>query len=390
MKHPKERRVFLLGSTGSIGSNTLDCIRQLEARPGAGKFRVVGLAAGNDGATLSEQVRAVNPKVAYLRNEAGARRLSEEFPDLEVHTGERGLLQAMAAVKFDLCVNALVGSAGLVPTLYAIDRGADIALANKETLIMAGHLVMERVKKRGVSLLPIDSEHSAIFHLLKGIRRKEIHRLVLTASGGPFWNKELGDPTLEEALAHPTWKMGKKISIDSATMMNKGFEVIEAHWLFKVPFPRIDTVIHPQSIVHSMVETVDGEIYAQLGPNDMRHPIQNALTHPHLLETPLKRLRLEDLGQLAFHPMDLGKFPLLGLAYACGERGGSSLAVLNAANEAAVGLFLEKAIRFRQIHELVARALDAHRDIVQPDLETILDLDRSVKEQVRVWGQSGA
>jgi 1-deoxy-D-xylulose-5-phosphate reductoisomerase len=385
----KERRVFLLGSTGSIGVNTLDCIRQLSVNAKARGLRVVGLAAGNDVEGLARQIREVKPKAAYIRSEDGWRRLKHEFPWLDLYSGDQGLVEAMESVKFDLCVNALVGSAGLVPTLYAIDRGADIALANKETLIMAGHLVMRKVRKKGVALIPIDSEHSAIFHLLKGIRRKEIHRLVLTASGGPFWNREIADPSLEEALAHPTWKMGKKISIDSATMMNKGFEVIEAHWLFKVPFSRIDTVIHPESIVHSMVETVDGEIYAQLGPNDMRHPIQNALTHPRLFETPLKRLHLEDLGQLAFHPMDLEKFPLLSLAYACGTRGGSALTVLNAANEAAVGLFLEKTIRFRQIHTLVKRALDEHPGVEQPDLETILDLDRSVKEQVRVWGHSG-
>jgi 1-deoxy-D-xylulose-5-phosphate reductoisomerase len=256
----KERRVFLLGSTGSIGTNTLDCIRQLAARPGAPGFRVVGLAAGNDAQTFARQVREVGPKVAFLRNEAGAERLRREFPDLEIHTGEKGLLKAMAAVKFDLCVNALVGSAAWCPRSTP-SIVAPTSLANK-TLIMAGHLVMGGCAK--VSLLPIDSEHWRSSTCSRASAGRDPPAL-LTASGGPFWNRDLGDPTLEDALAHPTWKMGKKISIDSATMMNKGFEVIEAHWLFKVPFSRIDTVIHPQSIVHSMVETVDGEIYAQLG-----------------------------------------------------------------------------------------------------------------------------
>lgn len=377
------KKIFLLGSTGSIGVNTLDVVRSLNKAKGGDRYQCVGLAAGNDDKTLAEQIALHKPKTAYIQNEEGYARLKKKFPKLKLFTGPNGLAGSLEISGLNFCVNALVGSAGLEPTLKAVDLGATVALANKETLIMAGDAVLRRIQKKKVDLIPIDSEHSAIFHILKGIRKHECHRLILTASGGPFRDKTVDNPSVEETLAHPTWKMGRKISVDSATMMNKGFEVIEAHYLFGIPFKQIETIIHPQSIVHSMVETIDGEVYAQLGRNDMRHPIQNALTHPALAATPLPRFRLEDIQALTFFPMDFEKFPMLRLAYEAGEKGGTALTALNAANEACVGLFLSRKIGYRDIHRLTRAAVENHSFKKNPSVPEILALDGEIKGKLK-------
>ena len=377
------KTVFLLGSTGSIGVNTLDCIGYLNRENKAEPFRVVGLAARENHRRLERQIKAFSPRVVYIRSEEGYRSLRNRFPKVSIYTGEEGIKEAMNRVSFSLCVNGLVGSAGMAPTLEAIGQGADIALANKETLIMAGDIIIRKIKKKKVKLIPVDSEHAAIFHLLRGIRKEEVENIVLTASGGPFFFKDIDNPSIEDTLAHPTWKMGPKITVDSATMMNKGLEVIEAHYLFDIPFNRIRTVVHPQSMVHSMVETVDGEIYAQIGPNDMRHPIQNALTHPRVVENSLKRLKLWEIGELSFFKPDHRKFPLLKFAYTCGERGGTALAALNAANEGAVNLFLQGKITYKDIYRKVRKEVERHPFRKMPSVSYILDLDREIKERMK-------
>lgn len=373
------KKIFLLGSSGSIGTNTLNCVRYLNKNPQAPSFKIVGLAAGSDYKRLDKQIAEFKPKVAYIQSEKGFNHLRSKHPKLKLFSGKEGMLEALDKAPFDLCVNALVGSVGLRPTLKAVDKGADIALANKETLIMAGDLVIKAIKKKKVNLIPIDSEHAAIHHILKGIKPSEIEKLIITASGGPFFFKDIKNPTIKETLNHPTWKMGKKITVDSATMMNKGLEIIEAHYLFNIPLYKIDTIVHPQSIIHSMVETVDGEIYAQIGNNDMRHPIQNALTYPALMGNPLKKCRLWELGQLSFFKHDLKKFPMLKLAYACGEKGGSALAAMNAANEGAVHLFLNGKISYTDIYRKVKKEVETHSFRANPNINYILELDAEIK-----------
>ncbi len=376
------KKIFLLGSSGSIGVNALNCIRYLNKSKEAGSFKLVGLAAGNNYKQLEKQIVEFSPKVAYIHSTKGYEYLRKKYPKLKLYSGESGIIQAMENISFDMCLNALVGSAGLIPTLKAVELGADIALANKETLIMAGDIVVKAIKKKKVKLIPIDSEHAAIYHILKGIKPAELEKLIITASGGPFFFKDIKNPSIEETLNHPTWKMGKKITVDSATMMNKGLEIIEAHYLFDVPFDKIDTVVHPQSIIHSMVETIDGEIYAQIGNNDMRHPIQNALTDPILVKNPLKKCRLWELGSLTFFKHDFSKFPMLKLAYECGRRGGTSLAAMNAANEGAVGLFLHGKIAYKDIYKKVKKEVDSHPYQKKPSVDYILKLDADIKQRL--------
>jgi len=372
------RKIFILGSTGSIGTAALDVIKNFPD-----KFKVKGLSAGSNYLLLAEQCRRFNPEIICINCPKGLKYLQEEFPQKKIFFGPKGLEKALKACSYDLAVNALVGSAGVMPTVAILRQGADVALANKETLVTAGHVIMNLAARKNASIIPVDSEHSAIFHILRGINRKEIHRLILTASGGPFYNKpEIGEPAISDVLSHPTWKMGKKITVDSATMMNKGFELIEAHFLFQIPYDKIDVVIHPQSIIHSMVESIDGEIYAQLGNTDMRHPVQNALTFPRLKPTILPRLNLTSIRELTFAEPDEKKFPLLKTARNCGLAGGSVLTALNAANEAAVSAFLAGKIRFRAIAEIVDQTVQKHNNRTKPGLEEIIEIDSQIKKQI--------
>ncbi len=367
------RRLAILGSTGSIGQQTLDVVRSFPDR-----FQVLGLAAGKNAALLAKQAEEFQPKLVSIQS-AGSperlRRLNCEFYSLEA---------LAAAPEVDLVVIAISGKAGLAPTLAAIRAGKSIALATKEVLVMAGALVTTEARRHGAQLLPIDSEPSAIWQCLRG-EGKSVARLILTASGGPFRHlsgEALSQVTPQQALEHPTWRMGPKVTIDSATMMNKGFEVIEAHWLFGVPYDNIEIVIHPQSIVHSMVEFVDGSAKAQLSLPDMRLPIQYALFYPERPPSKLPRLDFSSLSALVFEAPDLERFPCLKLALEAGGKGGTYPAVLSAADEVAVELFLEKRIGFLDIAKLVEEALEEHRSISNPSLEEILAADAWAREWV--------
>jgi 1-deoxy-D-xylulose-5-phosphate reductoisomerase len=353
------KKLAVLGSTGSIGVNVLDVVRQFPDR-----YKIVALAAGSNIRRLAEQIAEFKPSLASVCDDACRSGLLALLPASEtcqVLCGSEGNVQVAAHQEADFTVSAMVGALGLLPTLAAIEAGKDIGLANKETLVMAGQLVMEAVRRRGVRLLPIDSEHSAIFQALEAGRRSDLRKIILTASGGPFRTlrgEQLARVTAAEALRHPNWSMGKKITIDSATLMNKGLEVIEARWLFDVAPEEIEVVIHPQSIVHSLVEYRDGSVLAQMGLPDMRIPIAYALSYPERLPLPLPRLDLTTCGELQFLPPDHENFPALGLAFAALKRGGTVPAVLNGANEVAVEAFLAGRTAFPQIAETVAATMD--------------------------------
>ncbi len=368
------KRVSILGSTGSIGTQTLDVISHHPDQ-----FAVEGLAAGRNLPLLMEQIKRFHPKVVSVADKSLADELAPHVPaGTRVVYGDEGLLEVAAGTDADIVVTALVGAQGLKPTLSAIQAGKHIGLANKETLVTAGHIVTEMAERHHVSLLPIDSEHSAVFQCLNGEARAEAAKIVLTASGGAFRDRtrdELVDVTAEEALNHPNWSMGAKVTIDSATMVNKGLEVIEAHWLFHMPYSQIEVVIHPESIIHSYVEFADCSIIAQLGLPDMRVPIQYALTYPRRMKSPAKPLNLAEIGKLHFRPMDFERFPLLKLAYQCGESGGSATTVFNAANEVAVARFLRGEIRFLQIEDIVCQVVEKHDRISSPGLEDIFAVD---------------
>lgn len=375
--------VVVLGSTGSIGTQALDVIRQFPER-----FRVIGLAAGRNAARLAEQVREFSPLWAALADAAAATELQRSLPSgiTRVVSGREGLREMVQSDEVDMVLNAIVGAEGILPTLAAIEAGKDIALANKETLVAAGAVIMAAVREHQVRLLPVDSEHSAIFQCLAAGNRQYLQRVLLTASGGPFRRyprSALEKVTIKEALNHPTWQMGGKITIDSATLMNKGLEVIEAHWLFDVKPENITVVIHPQSIVHSLVELVDGSILAQLGPTDMRLPIQYALTYPERVPSPVQKLSLSQVGRLEFEEPDTERFPCLQLAYEALRAGGSYPAVLNAANEVAVNAFLQGEIGFMDIPRLVRDALEHHTDRDKTDIESILAADSFARQHVR-------
>ena len=369
------KRISILGSTGSIGTQTLDVIAHDHEA-----YCVEGLAAGQNINLLLEQVKQFHPKKISVATKLLADEVKMYVPSsTEVFYGESGMMEIAASTDAEFVISALVGSQGLRPTLAAIAAGKNIGLANKETLVSAGHLVSAMIKKHNVSLLPIDSEHSAIFQCLNGERKEQIAKIVLTASGGSFRDRsreELQGVTVSEALCHPNWSMGAKITIDSATMVNKGLEVIEAHWLFGLPYEQIEVLLHPESIIHSMVEFVDNSVIAQLGNPDMRVPIQYALTYPERRSTPTLPLNLAEIGSLHFRPMDLVRFPCLQMAYDCGKLGGTATTVFNAANEAAVALFLANKITFLQIEHLIYQVLAKHDVIAVPDLEQIMDADR--------------
>ncbi len=369
--------ISILGSTGSIGCNSLKVIEHLK------EFRVVALAAGRNMAKFAEQVAQFRPEIASCENDECAELLLRELRGLGVEppqilTGEAGLVEAAVHPLADIVISATVGAVGFVPTLRAIEAGKRVALANKETLVMAGELMTAAAERSGAEILPVDSEHNAIHQCLRGERRTEVKRLVLTASGGPFRTRakeDVANASRSEALAHPNWKMGEKITIDSATLMNKGLEVIEAKWLFGFDADQISVIVHPQSVVHSMVEMIDGSIIAQMGKTDMRHPIQYALTYPDRKLSCLEPLDLGKLGSLSFEEPDLDRFPCLGLAYNALRMGGTSAAALNAANEVAVQAFLDEKIAFGEIARINAAVVEAHESRPAATLENVLLAD---------------
>lgn len=372
------KRLFILGSTGSVGRKVIEVVRRFPD-----DFRIVGLTGARNYAQLAKQAVEFNVPTLALHDWFKLYELKKEFPGKKIYQASSGgLTRAVQETDFDLLVNAVVGLAGLLPTMEAITKGVDVALANKEILVATGRIIMDAAAEHQVNIIPIDSEHSAIFHLLRGIPRKEVRQLLITASGGPFLNKEIGNPTIEGVLNHPTWSMGRKISVDCATMINKGFEVIEAHHLFTMPYQYIKVIIHPQSIVHSMVETVDGAIYAQMGPRNMCLPIQNALTFPESKNAP-QRLDLTAIGTLTFHAPDFNKFPLLRIACECGRKAGLWPVILNAADEVAVQAFLERKITFKDISQVIEMVLDTQPGRIRPDLQDVLAVDKEVRRQTR-------
>ena len=386
------KRISILGSTGSIGTQTLDIVTQYPEQ-----FQVVGLAAGNNIQLLSEQIRTFRPEIVAISNESRLNELKVAIADLnyqpEFTTGENGMVEVARYGDAESVVTGIVGCAGLLPTIAAIEAGKDIALANKETLIAGGPVVLPLVEKHGVKLLPADSEHSAIFQCLQGVPDGGLRRIILTASGGAFrdWSVEqLPFVTVQDALKHPNWSMGRKITIDSATLMNKGLEVIEAHYLFGVDYDAIDIVIHPQSIIHSLIEVQDTSVLAQLGWPDMRLPLLYALSWPNRLPTDWEPLDLVKAGNLTFREPDHHKYPCMQLAYAAGRAGGAMPAVLNAANEQAVALFLEEKISFLDIPRLIEITCDRFtaQNTATPSLQDILFADEWARETLLNASQS--
>ena len=376
------KKIGILGSTGSIGTQTLDIVRKEK------DLEVVSLAAGSNVALMESQIREFKPRTAALWDEKAAADLRERVRDLPVRvvSGMEGLLEVSTEADMEILVTGIVGMIGIRPTIAAIEAGKNIALANKETLVTAGHIIMPLTRERGVSILPVDSEHSAIFQSMHGERRERVEKILLTASGGPFRGKtreELADMTVEDALKHPNWSMGKKVTIDSASLCNKGLEVMEAKWLFDVELSRIEVVVHPQSILHSAVQYADGGIMGQMGVPDMKLPIQYALFYPDRRPMDTGRVDLCKLGSLTFERPDTETFRGLALAYRAAERGGSLPTVFNAANEKAVALFLEKRIRFLQIPELIEAAMDAHHVVEDPTVEEILSAEAETYEYIR-------
>jgi 1-deoxy-D-xylulose-5-phosphate reductoisomerase len=382
--------IALLGSTGSIGINVLEVVRQFPER-----YRIAAMAAGTNVSLLARQVREFRPELISVLDEERAQALKRLLPEefrARVVSGVEGNKLVASFPTAAMTVTAVVGAAGLLPTLAAIEAGKDIGLANKETLVMAGRFVMAAVREKGVRLLPIDSEHSAIFQALEAGRKKDLKKIILTASGGPFRGMEIDrllQVTREQALKHPNWSMGQKISIDSATLMNKGLEVIEARWLFDVEAEAIDVVVHPQSIVHSLVEYQDGSILAQLGIPDMRIPIAYALSYPERLPLSLPSLQLSQCARLEFHEPDHRCFPALGLAFTALRRGGVAPAVLNGANEVAVAAFLEARIGFTQIAETVSRTMDIVEQGSDASLADILQADAAARKVAEALIQQG-
>lgn len=368
------KKISILGSTGSIGTQTLDIVGREPDR-----YSVEGLAAGSNLELLIEQAKTFRPKTVCLATKTLADEAKLRLPaGVNVVYGDEGLIEAAAGTDADTVVTAIVGSRGLPATLAAVDAGKTIALANKETLVTAGHIVMRRAAERGVAILPVDSEHSAIFQCLSGERRVDVNQITLTASGGSFRDRkreELQGVTVAEALNHPNWSMGAKVTIDSATMANKGLEVIEAHWLFGLPYDRIKVLIHPESIIHSYVEFVDHSIIAQLGLPDMRVPIQYALTYPERRATPTDALDLAKLSALHFREMDFDRYPCLRYAYESGRAGKSAPTVFNAANETAVARFLAGEIAFLEIEAIIATVLERHEIVEVPDVTAISEVD---------------
>ena len=376
-----EKTIAILGSTGSIGTQTLEVVRENK------DIRVAGLSAGSNITLLEKQIREFHPSLAAVWDEEQAKILAGRVSDLEVKvvSGMDGLLELAQMEESQILMTAIVGMIGIRPTIAAIQAGKDIALANKETLVTAGHLIMPMAREKGVQILPVDSEHSAIFQCLHGENRKEIEKLLITASGGPFRGKtraELENVTVEQALCHPNWSMGHKITIDSATLVNKGLEVMEAKWLFGVDLDHIQVVVQPKSVIHSMVEFRDGAVMAQLGTPDMKLPIQYALYYPKRRFLAGDRLDFAALTQITFEKPDMETFLGLPMAMQASRMGGSMPTVFNAANERAVALFLAKKIRFLEIYDVIAGAMEAHKTVADPTLEQILAAEQETYEWI--------
>ena len=375
------KQIAILGSTGSIGTQTLEVVRE------NGDIQVLAMAAGNNIGLLEDQIREFHPKLVSVWSEEKAKELRDRIKDTdtEVMCGMDGLIAVSVYEDVEILVTAIVGMIGIRPTIEAIKAGKHIALANKETLVTAGHIIMPLAKEYGVSILPVDSEHSAIFQSLQGNEHKSIHKILLTASGGPFRGKkeeDLLNIKVEDALKHPNWTMGQKITIDSSTMINKGLEVIEAKWLFDVDVDQVQVVVQPQSIIHSMVEYIDGAIMAELGTPDMKLPIQYALYYPERRYLPGERLDFWSLGKIDFEKPDMKTFYGLTLAYEAGRKGGSLPTVFNAANELAVSKFLNREIKYLEIMEIVEDCMRAHQNIEHPTLEQILDTEKATYERI--------
>ena len=376
------KTLSILGSTGSIGTQTLDIVRK-----SAGEFKVCAISGGSNVRLLEEQAREFKPEIVCVGKEELKNDLETSLKDtgIKVVSGKEGLTEVAAHKDADVTVTAIVGMMGIMPTIEAINAGKDIALANKETLVTAGHIIMPLAKEKGVSILPVYSEHSAVFQCIQGEKQDQIHKLIITASGGPFrgFTKEaLKSVSLEDALKHPNWFMGKKITIDSATMVNKGLEVIEARWLYDITVDNIQVVVHPQSIVHSMVEFDDGAIKAQLGVPDMRHPIQYALYYPDRYDLELERLDFYKVSSLDFEEPDMEVFEGLKMAYDSSKKGGNMPVIFNAANEFAVAKFLSGEIRFVEIYELIKKAMADVAFIDDPDIEQVLATEKAVYEML--------
>ena len=376
-----EKCLSILGSTGSIGCQTLDVCRE-------NNIRVIGLSAGNNIDLLERQVKEFKPMYVCIANQALESELKERLRgyDVEVFSGKNGLEKIASLEEANLVVSAIVGIAGLAPTYKAITTGHDVALANKETLVAAGEIIMAEVAKKGVKILPIDSEHSAIFQCLYGNNKKDIDKIILTASGGPFRGKSyefLREVTPKMALNHPNWAMGNKITIDSATLMNKGFEVIEAKWLFGIDVEKIKVLVHPQSIVHSMVSYVDGVIMAQLGTADMRIPISHAILYPNRVKNSFPKLNLLENNNLTFEEPDIKTFECLKIAYDAISYGGLMPAILNTANEIAVDLFLNGKIRFTDIPNIIKDALNRYENIQNPTIDDVLGIDKKIRSEIK-------
>ena len=378
------KRISILGSTGSIGTQCLDVISGNRDR-----FSVAALSCSKSIELLCRQIEEFSPAAVCVAEEADAAELSKKYSGIEFFHGDEGLRAIAAMEDCDMVVNSLMGMRGLEPTMAAIEAGKDIAFANKETLVVGGQLVMDAVKRRGVKLLPVDSEHSAVFQCIQGSAGNEIRRLILTASGGPFRGysaDQLKSVTLEQALAHPNWSMGKKITVDSATMMNKGLEVIEAKWLFDIPAEKIQIVVHPQSILHSAVEYCDGSVIGQMGLPDMRVPIAYALSYPERMEmtSSMKSLDFFSLKDgMTFYPADAEVFRTIGLAYEACRIGGSYPVALNGANEVLVDMFLKGKIRFTDIQDTLVKVMEEHRPVQDLDIEGILEEDSRIREKMR-------
>jgi 1-deoxy-D-xylulose-5-phosphate reductoisomerase len=376
------KHISILGSTGSIGRNAL-----WVARKHPDRFRVRALTAKDNISVLFEQIEAIGPDLAVVIDEPTAKALRRRLPShikTEIRHGDAGYTEAATLSGVDQVVAAMVGAAGLMPTLAAIDAGKDIALANKETLVMAGALVMARAAEKGVRVLPIDSEHSAVFQCMEGHQRRDLAKIILTASGGPFLNRprsEFDSVRVEDALKHPTWSMGPKITIDSATLMNKGLEVIEAKWLFDLSHDQIDVLIHPQSVIHSMVSFRDGSVLAQLGVPDMKGAIAYAMSHPDRLDLKQPSPDFADIGTFTFEAPDFEKFQCLALAFDAIKTGGTLPAVLSAANEAAVTAFLNRRLSFSKIPDVIRRVMHRHRTVINPELMDILDADAWARDE---------
>lgn len=375
------KKIAILGSTGSIGTQTLEVVRENK------DIEVLGLAAGKNIELLEQQIREFHPVCVAVWNEGKAEELKVKIADTatRVVTGMEGLIEIATLEKTEILVTAIVGMIGLRPTIAAIQAGKDIALANKETMVTAGHLIMPMAKEYNVRILPVDSEHSAIFQSLQGNKGNPIHKILLTASGGPFRGKkeeDLLNIRVEDALKHPNWSMGQKITIDSSTMVNKGLEVIEAKWLFDVNVDQIQVVVQPQSVIHSMVEYEDGAVMAQLGTPDMKLPIQYALYYPERRYLPGDRLDFWEMGKLDFEKPDMETFYGLKLAYKAGREGGSLPTVLNAANELAVSKFLKREVKYLEIMEIIEDCMNAHKNIANPSLEQILQTEAETYERI--------